>query len=266
MSPVLQLALFALGIALGSLLGAAVPIVRPPHPRRTRLLLSFAAGVMLGTAFFHMLPESIAEGGMTALAWVPAGFLFLYLLERYVLVHVCAEPANGCEVHQHEEPPGAKTHGHVHARGTLGIATFVGLTLHTLTDGLALGAATDAGVAASVFLAILLHKIPSSFSLAAILLHDRYSVRRTLLMSVVFSLAVPVGAALYYAVASVADHETFGPYTLAFSAGTFLHLAVADIIPDLHRDRAMRLPLSVALLLGTTLMWVVSALGPAHGH
>jgi zinc and cadmium transporter len=264
MSPISQLALYALGIALGSLLGAAVPLARPPHPRRTRLLLSFAAGVMLGTAFFHMLPESIEEGGMRALAWVPAGFLFLYLLERYVLVHVCGEPENGCEVHHHEEPPGAKPHGHAH--GTLGIATFVGLTLHTLTDGLALGAATDAGVAGSVFLAILLHKIPSSFSLAAILLHDHHSPRRTLFLSVVFSLAVPVGAALYFAVAGVADHEKFGPYTLAFSAGTFLHLAVADIIPDLHRDRAMRLPLSVALLLGTTLMWAVSALGPAHGH
>ena len=265
MSPTLQLALYAFGITLGSLGGAAVPLARPPQPRRTRLLLSFAAGVMLGAAFFHMLPEAVAEGGMRALAWVPAGFLFLYLLERYVLVHLCGEPENGCEVHHHhDEPPGAHAHGHHH--GTLGIATFVGLTLHTLTDGLALGAGVDAGVAGSVFLAILLHKIPSSFSLAAILLHDKYSARRTLLLSVVFSLAVPVGAALYFGVADFADHETFGPYTLAFSAGTFLHLAVADIIPDLHRDRAMRLPLSAALLLGTFLMWVVSALGPGHGH
>lgn len=264
MSPILLLVLYAFGITLGSLLGALVPLARPPHPRRTRLLLSFSAGVMLGAAFFHMLPESIEHGGMRALAWVPAGFLFLYLLERYVLVHVCAEPENGCEVHHHDEPPGAVSHGHRH--GTLGIATFVGLTIHTLTDGLALGAGLDAGVAGSVFVAILLHKIPSSFSLAAILLHDHYSVRRTLWLSVAFSLAVPTGATIYFAVAGIADHDSFGPYTLAFSAGTFLHLAVADIIPDLHRDRAMRLPLSLALLLGTTVMWAVSALGPAHGH
>jgi zinc and cadmium transporter len=262
MSPTLQLALYAFGITLGSLLGAAVPLARPPLPHRTRLFLSFAAGVMLGAAFFHMLPEAVEEGGLGALAWVPAGFLFLFLLERYVLVHFCEEPEEGCEVHHHEESPGA--HAHVH--GTLGIATFFGLTLHTLTDGLALGAGLDAGVAASVFLAILLHKIPSSFSLAAILLHDKHSPRRTLFLSVVFSLAVPAGAAIYFAIAGVARHQAFGPYTLAFSAGTFLHLAVADIIPDLHRDKAMRLPLTVALLLGTAMMWAAGAVGPAHAH
>lgn len=265
MAPSLQLVLYAFGITLGSLLGAAVPLARPPQPQRTRLFLSFAAGVMLGAAFFDMLPEAVEEGGLDALAWVPAGFLFLFLLERYVLVHLCGEPENGCEVHHpHDEPPGAHTHGQVH--GTLGIATFFGLTLHTLTDGLALGAGLDAGVAGAVFLAILLHKIPSSFSLAAVLLHDGHSARRTLLLSVVFSLAVPAGAAIYFALAGVLDHETFGPYTLAFSAGTFLHLAVADIIPDLHRDRAMRLPLSAALLLGTAMMWALSTFGPAHGH
>lgn len=264
MSPTLQLALYAFGITVASLLGAAVPLARPPQPQRTRLFLSFAAGVMLGASFFDMLPEAVEEGGLGALAWVPAGFLFLFLLERYVLVHLCGEPEQGCEVHHpQDEPPGAHGHG---PRGTLGIATFFGLTLHTLTDGLALGAGLDAGVAGAVFLAILLHKIPSSFSLAATLLHDRHSPRRTLLLSVVFSLAVPVGAAIYFAVAGVTDHETFGPYTLAFSAGTFLHLAVADIIPDLHRDRAMRLPLSLALLLGTAMMWAISTLGPGHGH
>lgn len=274
MGPGLTLALYAAGIALGALAGASIPVARPQTRRRTELFLSFSAGVMLGAAFFHMLPEAVHLGGLSSLGFVLVGFLFLFLLERYVLVHWCEEPEEaGCEVHgfhPHVHPAEASAiaapaaaHG-IH--GTIGLAAFIGLSIHTVSDGFALGAALDAGVGTSVFLAIFAHKIPSSFSLAAILLHERWSRRRTLLLCFAFSLAVPLGAALYFGASGYLDRATFAPRALAFSAGSFLHLAVADLIPDLHRNRTARLPLSLALIAGIGVMLALSWALPDHGH
>lgn len=264
-SPGPILALYVAGVTGGALVGAAIPFVFPALRARTGVLLSFAAGVMLGAAFFHMLPEALHESSPAVLSWTLGGFLFLFLLERYVLVHFCKEEPS-CEVHGTLVPAEGHAHGdghHHHA--TVGTAAFVGMTLHTLADGFALGTAIEIGVGTSVFLAILFHKLPSTFSLSAILLQERSAARRALLLSGLTTLALPVGAAIYFFLARRLDQDFSGP-ALAFSAGTFLHLAVADLIPDLHRSRERRLLLSVALLVGVATMWVLGEIGPAHSH
>src|SRR5499433_3427847 len=119
---------FSAVIVLGALAGALVAVLAS-HERRLVALLSFAAGAMFGAAFFHMLPEALRGGGYRALSFVPLGFLALFLLERYVLVHVC------------EEPPDFAHHGH----GPVGLAAFLGLSAHTLFDGVALGSAVSKG-------------------------------------------------------------------------------------------------------------------------
>jgi zinc and cadmium transporter len=233
--------------------------------RRNDTLLSFSAGVMLGAAFFHMLPEAAEQAGLAAIPFVLVGFLFLYLLERFVLVHVCAEPGpvlSGLEVVPHGAP------GHVHAAATgceahtLGIAAFVGLSLHTMVDGFALGAvSSEASLGFLVFIAILAHKIPSSFSLSAILRAEGFSWRQALVMNGAFALMVPLGAAIYLGMRQLVHTDTFTPLALAASAGTFLHLALSDILPDLHRRGVSRLQLSGALLVGLAMMWALRFLG-----
>jgi zinc and cadmium transporter len=231
-------------------------------------MLSFSAGVMLGAAFLHMLPEAAEGAGITAFPFVLVGFLFLFLLERFVLVHVCAEPGPEgapahlhAHAHQHGEPHDPHTGCEVH---TMGLAAFVGLSLHTLVDGFALGAASvEAELGFLVFLAILAHKIPSSFSLSAILHAEGYSRRRALAMNAIFALMVPAGALLYVALRHFIVAETFTPLALAASAGTFLHLALSDILPDLHRRGVPRLRLSAALLAGVAAMWAVRLI---HHH
>src|SRR5215469_12982902 len=89
----LAVALFSGVIVAGAMAGALVPLFAGGE-RRLLPLLSFAAGVMFGAAFFHMLPEAFRAGGYGVFSLVPAGFLALFLLERYVLVHVCEEPAD----------------------------------------------------------------------------------------------------------------------------------------------------------------------------
>jgi zinc and cadmium transporter len=249
------LAAYAAAILLGSLAGGSLPLLG--GMRRSDALLSFSAGVMLGAGFIHMLPEAVEGAGFRTIPFVLVGFLFLFLLERFVLVHVCAEPG---------PLPGEPGHGHPghdHQHGatgcqvhTLGLAAFLGLSLHTLVDGFALGAASiEAGLGFLVFLAILAHKIPSSFSLTSILAAEGYTRGRALLMNGLFALMVPAGAGLYLALRGAVRVEAFTSYALAASAGTFLHLALSDILPDLHRRGGSRLRLSAALLTGMAVMW-----------
>jgi zinc and cadmium transporter len=252
---VTALAAYAAAILVGSLAGGALPLLG--GVRRSDALLSFSAGVMLGAGFLHMLPEAVEGAGYRAVPFALVGFLFLFLLERFVLVHVCAEPGPVAGDPGHGRP------GHDHLHGatgcqvhTLGLAAFLGLSLHTLIDGFALGAAShDGGIGFFVFLAILAHKIPSSFSLSTILAAEGWSRRRALLLNAAFALMVPLGALLYVALRGAVRAESFTAAALAASAGTFLHLALSDILPDLHRRGGSRLRLSAALLGGVAVMW-----------
>lgn len=108
-----------------------------------------------------------------------------------------------------------------------------------------------------MFLAILAHKVPSSFSLSAILRAEGYTRRRALLMNATFALMVPLGAVLYMVVRGLVHAESFTALALAASSGTFLHLALSDILPDLHRRRVSKLTLSAALLVGVASMWAL---------
>ncbi len=270
MTELQALALYTLAILGGAIAGGIVPLVGPM--RRSDLLLSFSAGVMLGASFFHMLPDAVELGGARTIPAVLLGFLALYLLERLVLVHICAEPAlnaalSAATVHQPHDHL-----GHVHGDETgcevhtLGLAAWIGMSLHTMVDGFALGAANhEAGLGLLVFVAILAHKIPASFSLSAILRAEGTGRARALGMNALFALMVPVGAGVYLALRSAVAMERFTAYALAFSAGTFLHLALSGILPDLHRRAGSKWRLSGALVVGLGLMWGLHLIQGDHG-
>ena len=266
------LAFYAGAILVAALAGGALPLMG--SVRRNDAFLSFSAGVMLGAAFFHMLPEAVESAGMASVPFVLLGFLFLFLLERFVLVHVCAEPGPALELATGAQAPAPHPHAHVQGEPcegtgctvhTVGLAAFVGLSLHTMIDGFALGAAsTDRALGFLVFLAILAHKVPSSFSLSAILRAEGYSRSRALAMNAAFSLTVPLGAALYLVLRDLLHTERFTAYALAASSGTFLHLALSDILPDLHRRGESKLKLSLALLVGVVIMWALRFVTHEH--
>ncbi len=259
------LTFYTLAILAGALAGGALPLVG--RVSRSDVMLSFSAGVMLGAAFFHMLPEAVEGAGATALPFVAVGFLVLFLVERFVLVHACAEPGPGAE--EAAAAAGRETH-HVHGDGTgceahtMGLAAFVGLSVHTVIDGFALGASSEKPeLGLLVFLAILAHKIPNAFSLSAILRHEGYSRAKALAMNATFALMIPLGAGLYLALRHLVHAETFTSFAVAASAGTFLHLAFSDILPDVHRRHGARLSHGLAVLGGMAVMWAMRFL---HGH
>ena len=269
MNETLTLAAYSGAILTGSLAGGALPLLG----RRVRsdALLSFSAGVMLGAAFFHMLPEAVHLGGPDVVPFTVAGFLFLFLLERFVLVHVCAEPGPSERLRGHPapEPHGLREHaGHDHAHEatgcdvhTLGVAAWLGMSAHTVVDGFALGAASvTPELGLLVFLAILAHKVPNSFSLSAILISEGFSRAGAVAMNAAFALMVPVGAGLYVVLRDLVHAERFTSLALAASAGTFLHLALSDILPDLHRRGASKWRLSAAMVAGVALMGALTLL------
>lgn len=269
MTELQSLLLYTVAILAGAVAGGVLPLVGPK--RRSDLLLSFSGGVMLGASFFHMLPEAVELGGVGTVPAVLLGFLTLYLLERFVLIHICGEPGmnqalSNATVHQPHDHP-----GHVHGDEagcevhTLGLAAWVGMSIHTMVDGFALGAANhEAGLGILVFIAILAHKIPSSFSLSAILRSEGYGRLRALWMNAFFALMVPAGAAVYLVARDLVPMEKFTAYALAFSGGTFLHLSLSDILPDLHRRGGSKWRLTGALLAGLALMWALRFIRHAH--
>jgi zinc and cadmium transporter len=251
MSVATTVALYSVVIVAGALAGALVPVFTAGA---TRLItfLAFAAGVMLGAVFFHMLPEAYHGGGYAAFVMVPAGFVLLLVLERYMVSHACEEPPDCAE--------------HVHQRGGMGLAALLGLSVHTLFDGIALGSAVHEGVGLTAFIAILAHKVPSSLSLASILKAEGRTPARILGSALLYGLMVPLGALLYAAFDAAVHHEAFAARALAFSAGTFLYIAVSDLLPHVNRHGQDRKGRNlVALAFGLLLMLALSRV-TGHGH
>ncbi|MFP2909833.1 ZIP family metal transporter [Pyxidicoccus sp. 3LFB2] len=259
MSSVLAtVALYSVIIVLGSLAGAVV-VVWNQQPTQLVRFLAFAAGVMLGAAFFHMLPEAYSGGGWWAFALVPAGFVFILVLERYLVAHA-GEDVPGDHMSSTGEPaqPGQ----------VLGLTAFIGLSTHTLFDGIALGSAVEEGVGLMALLAIVSHKVPSALSLASILKAEGRSRASVLLLSTLYGMMVPAGAALYFLFDAVLNFESLAAKALAFSAGTFLYIAVSDLLPHVHRHGKDHPGRNVLALFGGLLLMFLLAqwMGHPAGH
>ncbi|MFM2153371.1 MAG: hypothetical protein RL199_1806 [Pseudomonadota bacterium] len=255
-----MLALYALGVVLAALVGGAVPLLGLASARRLERFLAASAGVMLGVLATHLLPEAFEAG--PAAAWsLVAGFVFMLLVERFILPHAFHAPQVADE-HEHCAPDVEREHVQHDAAG---VGAFVGLALHTLGDGLALGASSaDAAVAPWVFLAIAAHKIPSAFALASILVRARARPAKVLGASTALGAMVGVGALFYLGAGALFafDAASVTPWAVGFSAGSFLHVVVTDLVPDLHRHGHDRRAVVGWFLGGLALMVLVTRFLP----
>ena len=272
------LAALCLAVVAVSLLGGLLPLATVLTHTRLQLYLSFAAGAMLGAAFFHMMPEAIRQGSVGALNWAAAGLLALFFLERFFAFHhheAPADPAEPCPTRPHEH-----AHGRGHSAGVVdasapgspgsttkgtslhwGAAAF-GLALHTLTGGVALAGAVraDQGLgpgALGVFIATLVHKPADALTIVSLMLRAGVPRGRAHLVNLGFSLMIPVGAMLFWVGVEFLGSATASlvtSNTLAFSAGTFLCIALSDLLPELQFHAHDRWKLSAALLAGVGLM------------
>lgn len=274
-SPAALLTLYCLAIAAFSLLGGLLPgWVRMTHTR-TQLIMSLVSGLMLGVAFYHLLPHSvILFGGPgavdTAVWWLVLGLIAMLLLLRIFHFH---QHDFSHEEDRHHDHHAHHDHGHaVHELSWMGIA--LGLGLHTLIDGVALGAVMygaggDAGLlGAGVFLAILLHKPLDAMSIVTIMESGGWSKAARVTANVVFALLCPLGALLFFfGVDIFADgSEHVVAASLAFAAGAFVCIALGDLLPEVHFHSHDRLKLTLAFLLGIGIAWMMGGLEPGSLH
>ncbi|WP_455233827.1 ZIP family metal transporter [Thiogranum longum] len=245
MSVLTWIVLFCLLGGALSVLAAAVFLLLP-DALRSRLLphaVSFAIGALLGAALLGLLPHALAGvagndfHGITGA--VLLGLFGFFVLEKLVLWRHCHHEY--CEVHAPEED----THHHA-AAGTL---ILIGDGLHNFIDGVLIGAAflTDIHLGIVTSLAVAAHEIPQEVGDFAVLLHSGFTVRRAFLFNLLSSLATVAGGLLaYYGLKGL---EEALPYVLAVAASSFIYIAVADLIPGLHKRVEFSATLKQMLLI-----------------
>ena len=224
-------------IIIFSLLGGVLSVIAAssflllPNKTRTGLIphfVSFAIGALLGAAFLALIPHSLTGAhkldvhhlGMTILL----GLLAFFVMEKLVIWRHCH--SDHCEAH-----PDHLDHGHQSA-GTL---VLIGDGLHNFIDGVLIAAAfmTDIHLGIVTSLAVATHEIPQEVGDFAVLLNSGFSRKKALLFNVLASLTTVVGARLAYY--SLSNLESYLPYVLAIAASSFIYIAVADLIPGLHK-------------------------------
>lgn len=275
--------IYALLVAVVSLAGAVLPLKYRPGHQQLQVYISLAAGALLGAALFHMLPHSTAHLGESFGLPLALGIITVFLMQRYVAPHSHELPA--AEAHALDERHGTDhghsehlctEHEHFHSAGPFlsGAVAIMALSVHSFFDGVAIAAAIGTpqhageSLTLPVVLSVLIHKPMDGLSVAVLLLNAGVSRRTFWLVEALYAALVPFGVLLYtWTQGTVAEPTTLAGYTMAFSAGTFLAVALADLLPELQFHRHDRNILSGALLLGMAVMWCAGLLGhDSHAH
>lgn len=221
MSPVLAAIGLSLLGSLGGLVLASGLLLFPEHVRLKLVpwLVSYAIGALLAVALLALLPEALElRPASFVFGTLLAGILLFFVLEKAVLWRHCH--TNACEVH-----------------GTAASIVVIGDAVHNFVDGAMIGAAvmTSLPLGVSTALAVAAHEVPQEVGDFAILLHAGYTRGRALTLNVASGAAGMAGALLAVLLASVVP--AILPTLLCIAAASFLYIAMADLIPDLHSGR-----------------------------
>lgn len=219
-------------------------------------LVSFAVGALLGAALLILLPEALeaSADARAVFATLLVGLLVFFMLEKLALW-------------RHAHGPGDHSHGHeAQLRGfprPAGALIVFGDSLHNFVGGVLIAAAflTDPTLGWATAVAVIAHEVPQEVGDFMVLLHAGYSRRRALALNAVSGLASVVGGVVgYFALRSASPAL---PYVLAFAAAGFLYIAVADLIPSLHRRFEVKDALSQVALIAIGVASVAMA-GQSH--
>ncbi len=226
-------------IIIASLLGGILSVIAAAlfalNARAQYLggLVSYAIGALLGAVFLDILPEAIRMTPNVAAVCgtVLLGILIFFTLEKVLIWRHCHH--EHCEAH---EPHEQTTHDH----GRSGTMVIVGDTFHNFVDGIIIAAAflTDVHVGIVTALAIIAHEIPQEVGDFAVLLNSGYTKLRAFQMNLISSFATLVGGVLAYF--TLQNLQTWTPYLLAIAASSMIYIAVADLIPGLHKRTQLR--------------------------
>jgi len=188
------------------------------------LFISIAVGALLGDAFIHLIPEALktSMNGVLTSVLVITGILFFFVLEKFL------------HWHHHGED---KDDNYIHPVGKLVLFSD---GVHNFMDGLIIAASflVSIPVGIATTLAVILHEIPQEVGDFSVLLHSGYTKRRALWLNFLSALTAILGAIVLFVVGETAEIASL--WFLPIAAGGFIYIAVADLIPELHKTKEAR--------------------------
>ena len=205
-------------------------------------LISYAVGTLLGVALLALLPEALEHiRPVPAFTTLLAGVLAFFLLEKFVVWRHCHD-THECEVHT----------------SSAASLVIVGDAFHTFVDGAVIAAAvvTSVPLGITTAIAVATHEIPQEVGDVAILLRAGFSRGRAFTLNLLSGIGGILGAAGMLAASQ--SMPSLLPYVLAFAAGNFLYVAMADLIPDLHRGGLEGGPMRQLILISAGILTIVA--------
>lgn len=232
------------GMALLALSGGfALVLPDRTFERAVLPLVALAAGSLFGGAVFHMLPAGVAAlgEGLAPYLLLALGVVTFFVLEQYLQWHHC--------------------HRRISKHRPLGVLILLADAVHNLIDGLAIGSAfvIDTRLGAITWLAIAAHEVPQEMGDFGILVHSGWSKGGALFYNLLSALTVLLGAVVAYAASASLDVAVLLP----FAAGTFIYIALADVVPELTTSPTphRRAVLTLGFAAGLVLLLALTALG-----
>jgi ZIP family zinc transporter/zinc and cadmium transporter len=221
MTPLAQSITLALIAALASVLGGLIVVSNKWGRKALQYFIALGSGFMLGTIFFEMLPESIALHSSAPML-VLAGYMIVHIFEHTLASHLHF----GEEIHQDEL-----------LNPMVGISALVGMLVHTFFDGVAIGAGflISESVGVLIFFAVLLHKIPDGFTISSIAITSGRSSRSAM------GAAISLGVSTLLGVLAVHMIGGSVSYALPLSTGSTLYVAATDLMPEVNREKGVRM-------------------------
>ncbi|MFQ6057400.1 MAG: ZIP family metal transporter [Anaerolineae bacterium] len=242
-----NLLFFASLASLAFVAGGALPLYRSAWGRHAlHRLMAFGAGVLLGAAFLHLIPEAVEMGGGLTSWGLMSAFFIIFTVEQASLTHYLPEHhADPCSDDPEVDRP-------IRA---VGMVTFFAMAIHGLIDGLILTTAFDVSLSLGLVaaFAIIVHKLPAGLSLSSVLLSSEYPRYRILLLSTLVALATLVGAMAAY-LWLMGVPEPLLALLLGFSAGSFIYVGAVEILSRLHEERDLLLLAFFALGLASMIL------------
>ncbi len=195
------------------------------------LFVSFGAGIFLGVVFLHFIPDSLADDAPPSVpVMLLAGYLLIFFVERFLLTR-----GDGGVVHEHK---------------AVAITVLLGLTVHSLIEGLGLAMINAGGEFSGVlFYSILSHNLPAAISLVSLFLLARLGIRTVIVLLLVFSISTP-GAAIFSHFIFTSQNQTYVAYLSALTAGSLLYVATGELLPEVFHTGANKWPKLALLILG----------------
>jgi len=235
-------ALFLGSVGSIALAGLLLTLRQDILERVSTYLMYLAGGTLIGAAFLGMIPKAIGmtSPGMTLQA-VLGGILFFFILEKFILWRTCRK--KDCDRHMHAAAP----------------IILVGDAFHNAIDGIVIAASflTSTELGIFVTISVILHEIPQELGDLGILIKSGLSRSRAFWFNVLSgSTAIFFGILAWFTLESM---QPLIPYALAFSASSFIYIALADLIPEMHRKTGLRDSLSqiALILLGILIIYVI---------